>query len=51
MGQGTDIGLDGHSADAMAAAPAVIEVGDIDAALAGIEAADGVISRVIFVPR
>jgi predicted enzyme related to lactoylglutathione lyase len=48
IGQGTDIGLNGDSTDATAAALAVIEVDDLEAALADVEAAGGVITRMIF---
>lgn len=48
MGQGTDIGLNGHGADATAAPLAVIEVDDLEAALADVEAAGGAITRMIF---
>lgn len=48
MGQGTDIGLNGHAAEATAAPLAGIEVEDLEAALADVEAAGGVITRMIF---
>ena len=48
MGQGTDIGLNGDGAEATAAPLAAIEVDDLEAALADVEAAGGVITRMIF---
>ncbi len=47
-GQGTDLGLNGHLDDATACPLAGIEVDDLEAALARVEAAGGVISRPIF---
>jgi len=44
----TDIGLQGDAAEATAAPLAVIQVEDLDAALAAVEAAGGTIARPIF---
>ena len=44
----SDIGLNGHAGDATAALIAVIEVDDLEAALADVETAGGVITRPIF---
>lgn len=43
-----DIGLNGDPADATAAPMAVVEVDDLEAALAAIEAAGGAVTRMIF---
>ncbi len=43
-----DIGLQGNAADAPRAPLAVIEVGDLEAALAAVEKAGGTITRPIF---
>jgi len=49
MGQaGSDIGLNGHVEDAIAAPLAVIETDDLEAALASVEAAGGRVTRPIF---
>lgn len=48
MGQGTDLGLNGDPAEATNAPLAVIEADDLEAALASVEAAGGVIVRPIF---
>lgn len=48
IGNGCDLGLHGDLSDASAAPLAVIEVDDLDAALADVEAAGGVIVRPIF---
>lgn len=48
IGNGCDLGLHGHLADATTAPLAVIEVDNLEAALADVEAADGVIVRPIF---
>jgi predicted enzyme related to lactoylglutathione lyase len=48
LGQGTDIGLQGDASEAPAAPLAGIRVGDLEAALAAVEAAGGVITRTIF---
>ncbi|MBO9377207.1 VOC family protein [Sphingomonas histidinilytica] len=45
---GSDIGLNGDAGDATAAPLAVIETDDLEAALASVEAAGGVVSRPIF---
>ncbi len=48
MGQGCDIGLNGDAADATGAPLAAIETDDLEAALASVEAAGGVVTRAIF---
>ncbi|KKC27667.1 VOC family protein [Sphingomonas sp. SRS2] len=48
MGQGTDLGLNGDAAEATTGPLAVIEVDDLEAAQASVEAAGGVIVRPIF---
>lgn len=49
MGQGTDLGLNGDNGeDAIKAPLAVIQVDDLEAALASVEAAGGIIVRPIF---
>jgi len=48
IGLGTDIGLNGDAAEATAAPLAVIEVDDLEAALADVEAAGGTITRMTF---
>lgn len=44
----TDVGLNGDSEDATAALLPVVEVDDLDAALASVEAAGGTVTRPIF---
>ena len=48
MGNGCDLGLHGDLSDAATAPLAVIEVDDLDAALAAVETAGGIIVRQIF---
>ncbi len=48
IGQGTDLGLNGDPDEATAAPLAGIEVDDLEAALADVETAGGVITRLIF---
>lgn len=48
IGQGTDIGLNGDPAEVTGGPLAVIEVDDLEAALAAVEAAGGAIVRSIF---
>ncbi len=48
MGQGTDLGLQGDPAEASAAPLPGIRVADLEAALASVEAAGGVITQPIF---
>jgi len=48
MGQGTDLGLQGDGAEAPAAALPGIRVTDLDAALAAVEAAGGVVTKPVF---
>jgi len=49
MGQGTDLGLQGDAAEAPAAPLPGIRVDDLEATLAAVEAAGGVVTRSIFV--
>lgn len=48
MGQGADLGLQGDAAEAPTAPLPGIRVDDLDAALAAVEAAGGVVTRPIF---
>ena len=48
IGQGSDIGLNGDPAEATKGPLAVIEVDDLEASLASVEAAGGAIVRPIF---
>jgi predicted enzyme related to lactoylglutathione lyase len=48
MGQGTDLGLQGDAAEAPAAPLPGLQVEDLEAALAAVEAAGGIVIRPIF---
>jgi len=48
MGEGTDLGLQGHAAEATAAPLAGVEVSDLEAALAAVVAAGGTVTKPIF---
>jgi predicted enzyme related to lactoylglutathione lyase len=48
MGQGTDLGLQGDAAEAPAAPLPGLQVDDLEAALAAVEAAGGIVIRPIF---
>jgi len=48
MGQGTDLGLQGDASEASAAPLPGIRVDDLEAALAAVESAGGVVTRPIF---